>query len=239
MELYSTYKRNDTKIIFSEEVYKKLQIAINSTGYDLYTLDRSNMIAGNEYLVFLYGRWTPDGNIFFTDTNDVEYQPMDGKSKPNDGMQLEMENKIINEKFDCFAYVHTHPYAKTESSRFFSDADIQEFKTTYNFANIAKITKRNIIALGGVMTVSGNNIPSEDDIALVHYNDETGEMEYLPNMYVMFDNELVPMKQSTEEVLINDTGHLFNPKDVEDRSLYTSAPIERTYFEVEKKGRAR
>lgn len=239
MELYSYYKRNNTKVIFSEEVYKKLQIAINSTGYDLYRLDRSNMIAGNEYVVLLYGRWTPEGNIFFTDTNDAEYQPMDGKSKPNDSMNREIEDKIINKGFDCFAYVHTHPYGKTESSRFFSDADIEAFKTTYSFARTIEVTQRPLIGLGGVMTISKDNVPFEDDIALVHYNNKTGEMEYLPNMYVMFDNKLVPMRHSKEEVLIDRTGHLFNPKGVEDSSLYTSVPIERTYLEVEGKGKGK
>ena len=91
------------------------------------------------------------------------------------------------------------------------------------------------------MTVSDENTPQTDDISFVYYNEESDEMEYLPNLYARINGTLVPLKQTQETLFLDTNGKLFNSHQLEEDKKYSEIDVSRAYVELpeEVKGKAR
>ncbi len=243
LELQSNYKWNKTKIILEENVYTRLLATINYTGFKMNMTDRTTTPNGGyEYIVLLYGNKDKDGNIVFSEVNQADYEVFDGNSKLlQDTLLTDLATHINEQGYDCCCYIHTHPYGKTESSRVFSEADIDFYKTTFNSSLLSSIFKKNITNINGIMTVSAENTPQTDDISFVYYNEQNGEMEYLPNLYARINGTLVPLKQTQETTFLDTNGKLFNSHQLEEDKKYSQIGVSRTYVELpeEVKGKSR
>lgn len=197
-------EKTDLKIVLSEEVYKRLSGCINMCGFDT---GKNN----NEYGTFLYGYKREDGSIYFEKPSEKDdYVPKSGCFSLGEGMQEELiHNLIENPKYTCFAHIHTHPYLKQEKggSRFTSLADINAYKSKFNFSKVEK--DGGVLSFGGLLTVAGENTSKTDDISFVQYDSKTGKMYQIPNIYVEIDGQEVPLERVDAEYDINRTKNTF------------------------------
>lgn len=206
-------ENNDMKIVLSEEVYKRLSGCINLCGF---SMGRSN----NEYGTILYGYKRDDGSIYFERPSESDdYVPSTGTFKLGEGMQEELiQNVVINPRYNCFAHIHTHPYLPKENggSRFTSQEDINYYKSKFNFSKVEK--EGGVLSFGGLLTVSGENTAETDDISFVQYDEKTGKMYHIPNIFVVIDGKEVPLERVDGEFEINGS----------------KIPFKRTLFQTEK-----
>lgn len=191
-------EKNDMKIVLSEEVYKRLSGCINLCGFNM---GRSN----NEYGTILYGYKRDDGSIYFErPSENDDYVPSSGTFKLGENMQEELiQNIATNPRYNCFAHIHTHPYLPQENggSRFTSQADINYYKSKFNFSKIEK--EGGVLSFGGLLTVGGENTAETDDISFLQYDSRTGKMYQIPNIFVVIDGKEIPLERVDGEFEIN------------------------------------
>lgn len=232
------FQKNETKIILSEEVAVRLLGLINLTGY-MTGIKKASLKKGFEYGGILYGHVNNEGNIEFDFTNrETNFIEKDGsfefQSNPN--AVEEFLNNIQTDNINCFAHVHTHPYNIYEASRFFSDPDIQYYKTTFNSSIFSKMAGKNVLMLGCLLTCSDDQKPEQDqkdDIAFVCYDNKNEKMIFFPNIYIKTkDNELLECKHLISSIYVrNSDGKIFRKSQIVDKiDNYTKYNIERTNF---------
>ncbi len=203
-------ENNNMKIVLSEEVYKRLSGCINLCGLNM---GKNN----NEYGTILYGYRRKDGSIYFEKPSEYDdYTPMSGKfdlkSAPNMNEEL-IQNVIMNQRYNCFAHIHTHPYLENQvgGSRFLSQEDIDYYKSAFDFSKLVK--NKDVYSFGGLLTVDNQNTQQTDDISFVHYDSKTSKLYQIPNIFVINDGKEIPLKRVNAEYVINQqTGEKVNFK---------------------------
>lgn len=191
-------EKNDLRIVLSEEVYRRLSGCINLCGYNI---GKNN----NEYGTILYGYKRDDGAIYFekpSENND--YIPSSGNFKLGHNMKEELiQNVFLNQRYNCFAHIHTHPYLEKENggSRFTSQEDIDYYKSTFNLSKIQKDGE--ILSFGGLLTVGESNLTRTDDISFLWYDTKTDKMYQIPNISVVIDGQEIQLKRIDGEFEIN------------------------------------
>lgn len=235
----SSFEHDERKVILSEEVFARLQGLINATAFQKGIVDRSEIKHGYEHGGVLYGFLDDDGNINFTVANDkADYKPKDGSFalKSGEEMQEELIENVFGSEFDCFAHVHTHPYS-VEANRFLSDADVEYYKTDFDFSSSENEAGKKIHTFGCLLTQSSSNDPQNDDISFVYFNKDDNKMYYLPNIFVKGRNsgKLYPLKRVREKLYRrNEDGKLFNEEQYkQEEGSFGVEEIERTLLDTE------
>ncbi len=235
----SSFEHDKRKVILSEEVFARLQGLINATAFNKQLTDGSRIKNGYEYGGVLYGTLDEEGNINFTVANDkADYQVIDGAFSLQSGKEMmkELLMNIKNSKFNCFAHVHTHPYS-VEANRFLSDADVEYYKTTFDFSGVESSLEKKVNTFGCLLTQSSSNEPQSDDVSFVYFNKEDGKMYYLPNNFVKSRSTgtLYPLKKVREKLYRrNEDGRLFNEKQYRQQSgTFGVREVERTLLDTD------
>ena len=114
-----------------------------------------------------------------------------------------IQNIATNSRYNCFAHIHTHPYLPQENggSRFTSQADINYYKSKFNFSKIEK--EGGVLSFGGLLTVGGENNAETDDISFLQYDSRTRKMYQIPNIFVVIDGKEIPLERVDGEFEIN------------------------------------
>lgn len=59
------------------------------------------------------------------------------------------------------------------------------------------------MSFGGLLIVSGENTAETDDISFFQYDEKTGKMYHIPNIFVVIDGKEVPLERVDGEFEIN------------------------------------
>lgn len=233
------FKKDERKIILSQEVFTRLLGFINLCGY-MTGIDESKLDKGYEYGGWLVGKINSDGNIEFTITNSSnKFIEKDGRfsySEDKDAFD-EVLTKLYREDFNCVAQFHTHPYNKKEASRLFSDKDISVYKGALSSGNFSKTLRKNILSFGCLLTCSDDKNPEmeeKDDIAFVSYDIANDQMLYFPNIYVKtLDNKLIKLPHIKTEIYVDEEGIPYRKSQIDSTHKYEQIEIERTNLYLE------
>ena len=184
----------DSRIILSEECYRRLSGAINLCAY-----------SGSEeleYGTFLYGKEL-EPNVFYFDIPSEnedyipsrrEFNPSVGKDGNLSEMNKELIQKIENSKYDCVAHIHTHPYIGG-TCRYFSNQDLSVIKQLQLQFQPSNGNKKHFF--GGLLTVGPENISDTDEISFVYYSEENGWYK-ITNIRVFMNEEEVPFTREAD-----------------------------------------
>ena len=180
------------RIILSEEVFTRLLGDLNLCAY-----------SGNretEYGTILYGKEIRPNVIYFDfPSKHEDYVPTRREFDINynsagqiSEMYKEMMRNIEGGQYDCIAHFHTHPYIGG-TSRFFSNKDLNLVKSLQE--DFQPSTGNKISFLGGLLSVSPENLQQNDEISFVYY-DENGHWYKITNVNVFLEQMEVPFNEA-------------------------------------------
>ncbi len=185
----------NSKIILSEEVYRRLSADINLCA-----------LSGNkelEYGTFLYGKEIGPNIIYFStpsryDDYEPSFRELDVNTDKN-GNELRMHKELIynieQSNYDCIAHIHTHPYIGG-TCRFFSNQDLRTIQRLQ--INFQPSNGKEKYFFGGLLTVGPENIQEMDEISFVFY-DKNGRWYKITNIAVRLNNQEVPFKREEQK----------------------------------------
>ncbi len=192
----SLEKKRDEQILLTQQVYTRLSGLINLCAF--------HKDAQEEYGEYLFGYYGKGKILFYDHSTKVEnVANRTGAWRPSKEMVDEADEKMEMDGFNCFANVHTHP-SITASGMAFSDADIDIYrkeKFIYEYALMKGITKEPIRTFGCMMSL-GPRRYGDDAIAFVSW--ENGELFYYPNVSVIIDDVVVPLKEAPVLLYLDD-----------------------------------
>ena len=185
----------NSRIILSEEVYKRLSGDINLCAF-----------SGNkelEYGTFLYGKEIKPNVIYFDIPSKYDdYEPSFREFEVNTdkyGNELEIHKELmknINQsKYDCIAHIHTHPYIGG-TCRFFSNQDLRTIQSLQKKFQPDNGNKKYFF--GGLLTVGEENTGETDEISFVFYDENFG-WHKITNITVFLNNQEVSFKREGQK----------------------------------------
>ena len=200
----SWQKEDNKKIILSESVYIRLKGLINLSDFESINSDSVEELGG-----FLFGYLDKNGNVYFESSSEkIGNKAKDsGHFVPTDEMVDEYILKLQEEKYNCFALVHTHPYTDKEAGRFYSNPDVSLYK---NLTSTKTFKGKDVFIFGTLLTASSNYDPNYDDISFISYNPNTNEWSYYPNIYVKNGETLSKLEIVENKVYIDNNGKPYN-----------------------------
>lgn len=134
-----------------------------------------------EYGTIMYGKETEPNVIYFDIPSEVnDYTPKRREFDVNTpGMLAEKEMHVNGNKYDCIAHIHTHPYIGG-TCKYFSNQDLRMIKDLQ--LNHQPNDGRKKFFFGGLLTVSLENIPDNDEFSFVFYDDSIGDWYKITNI---------------------------------------------------------
>ena len=185
----------NSRIILSEEVYKRLSGDINLCAF-----------SGNkelEYGTFLYGKEIKPNIIYFDIPSKYDdYEPSFREFEVNTdkyGNELEIHKELMNNinqsKYDCIAHIHTHPYIGG-TCRFFSNQDLRTIQSLQK--NFQPDNGNKKYFFGGLLTVGEENTGETDEISFVFYDENFG-WHKITNITVFLNNQEVSFKREGQK----------------------------------------
>ena len=212
----SLEKKRDEQILLTQQVYTRLSGLINLCAFYKDTQE--------EFGGYLFGYYEKGKILFYDHSTKVEnIANKPGAWKPSKEMVDEADEKMNMDGFNCFANVHTHP-SITASGLAFSERDIKLYKdekAIYEYALKKGITKEPIRTFGCMMSL-GPRQYGDDAIAFVSW--ENGELFYYPNISVIIDDVVVPLKEAPVLLYLDDK---VKPHFVHDNSCDKTIIIKR------------
>lgn len=203
----SSFKSNNNlKIVMSEEVYTRLAGCINLCGLD--------MGKGlHEFGTVLYGNVDENGTIYLEIPSKWDNYKLKSKSfSLSDEMLGEMLDNMEQKHYQVVCHVHTHPYFQGDFNRHYSQSDIdfyRELSTRFKGA----------IALGCMLSVSGNNVSNQDDISFAMVDPRTNKIYNISDISVNINGQSIPLRKQQDVYVDQNTGQHY--------------PVQRTMFEVD------
>lgn len=185
----------NSRVILSNEVYIRLAGEINLCAF-----------SGNkelEYGTLLYGKEIQPNVIYFDiPSKHDDYVPtkrvfdvnVNGNGEMSE-MYKEMIKNITEERYDCIAHIHTHPYIGG-TCRFFSNQDLSMVKTLQT--DFQPDNGKKNFFFGGLLTVGPENTAETDEISFVFYDENNGWYK-ITNITVFLNNQEVPFKREQQK----------------------------------------
>lgn len=195
IEVQQTYpKIKNLRVVLSEKVYERLSGCINLCGYHM---GKDNF----EFGTVLYG-FRKDNIVYFEKASDLDdYEPKPKAFSLSNNMIEELIQSVDKSLYNCFAMVHTHPYI-TEPGRFFSEQDLEYFKTSFNFSKL--FPNKELSTLGCLLSITSKNTKETDDISFIEYDNDLERFYYIPSISVYKDGKEYELNQVEDEVITTD-----------------------------------
>ncbi len=194
---YNQFKLKElpnSKIILSEECYKKMLSRIN-----MCALSGDELL---EYGTFLYGsEIAPNVIYFYHPSQENDYVPRKGEFQiTGTRMHKELLINVERNMYECIAHVHTHPKA-SDVWQYFSYQDYYAIKSLQ--LNFQPSDGGKIIFFGGLLTVSEKGRPLEDEISFIVYDDKVKEFYKITNIVVKSHGVEYPLKKKKGKTVMN------------------------------------